>query len=310
MAITQNASRVRIESSAKNGTLGAQGTLNANQIKFDTNISTNNGNLVTSPVFNRRHVVLRKGTATEEFGLIQSVDADGVTCTMQADWETVPASGDAYDVSYRLDDVATVAGCDFETDSRQWVLPTKRLIVGATTLPGFLGMSHGQILRTPEVDATTSGFRTGDEGIFCIGTIREGFPNLGATLIFGDTADNQLSWDILSGATVRLYEFTLAAARNPDGVNSLDVTLATTPAPDVEWAMGQHYGVDSPFKVANIYVPLDGEGVEITYGATVSWDGGTSTSTVEGFINSSGHPFAKVTLANGLIYNAHMLEVQ
>ena len=182
MAITQNASRVRVESSAKNGTLGTQGALNANQIKFDTAITTNNGNLVASPVFNKRHVCLRKGTGTQEFGLIQSVDVDGVTCTMQADWETAPASGDAYDVSYRLDDVATIDGCDFETDSRQFVMPTKRLIVGSTGLPGFLGMSHGQVLRTAEIDATTSGFRTGDEGIFCMGTIRAGFPNLGEHL--------------------------------------------------------------------------------------------------------------------------------
>lgn len=318
MAITTNASRIRIESSAKNGTLGSQSAspeLATNQIKFDTAITTNNGNLANSstvspeaPIFNRRHVLLRKGTATQEFNIIQSVAADDVTCTMQNDWVTAPASGDAYDVSYRLDDVATIVGCNFEADSRQWEINGKRLIVGTTGLPGFLGMSHGQILRTDEIDDVTSGFRVGDEGIFCIGVIRRGFPNLGGMLIFGDTADNQLSMDVLGGATVRMYEFVLAAARNPDGINSLDVTVSISPAADVDWALGQHYGVDSPFKVANIYVPLDGNGIEIQYGDTVAYEGGTST--VEGFTNTSGHPFAKVILANGLVYNAHTLEVQ
>ena len=309
MAITQNASRVRIESAAKNGTLGSQAAspeLTADQIKFDTAITTNNGNLEASPVFTRRHVLLRKGTPTQEFGLIQSVDVDGVTCTMQEDWDVIPASGDTYDVSYRLDDVATVDGCDFETDSRQWVLPIKRLIVGATGLPGFLGMSHGQILRTPEVDDVTSGFRTGDEGIFCIGTIRNIIPNLGAMLIFGDTADNQLSWDILGGATVRIYEFVLASARNPEGVNSLDVTVSASPEADVEWALGQHYGVDSPFKQSQIHTPIDSAGNELTFGDTVTWDGVT-TSTIDGFTNSSGFPFVRVILANGSVYYSHIL---
>lgn len=249
MAITTNLSRIRVESSAKNGTLGSQSAspeLAANQIKFDTAITTNNGNLVASPTFKRRHVCLRKGTSTEEFNIVLSVDVDGVTCTMQEDWINAPASGDAYDVSYRLEDVATITGCDFETDSRQWTLPTKRLIVGATTLPGFLGISHGQVLRVPEVDAVTSGLRTGDEGIFCIGMIRNDIPNLGGTVIFGDTADNQLCWDILAGATVKLYEFTLIAARNPDGINSLDVTVDALAT--VDWQAGHHYGIDSPFK--------------------------------------------------------------
>lgn len=259
MAITNNLSRVRIESAAKNGTLGVQGVLNANQIKFDTAITTNNGNLVASPVFDKRHVVIRKGLSTEEYGLVLSVDVDGLTCTMQSDWDVAPTSGDTYSVAYRLDDVATVDGCDFETDSRQWTLPVKRLIVGSTGLPGFLGMSHGQILRVPAVDTVTSGLRTGDDGIFCIGTIKNDIANLGGTVIFGDTADNSLCWDILAGSTVRLYEFTLMSGRNPDGVNSIDVTVDALA--DVAWARSQVYGVDAPDFKKDIQRLTDVKGV-------------------------------------------------
>lgn len=247
MAITQNASRVRVESSAKNGTLGAQGTLNANQIKFDTNISTNNGNLVAFPEFKRRHVILRKGTATQEINIVLSVDVDEVTCTMQEDWETVPASGDAYDVAYRLEDIETVAGMNYDSTTGQWYMDSaKRLIVGSTGLPGFFGMSHGQILRISD-RSPDSGFRTGDDGIFCMGMLRNDIPNLGGTIIFMNNTDNELCWDILGGASVYINEFTLIAGNNPSGINSLDVTVDAL-ANEVIWRDGHHYGIDSPFK--------------------------------------------------------------
>ena len=307
MAITQNASRVRVESAAKNGTLGTQGAINADQIKFDTNISTNNSNLESSPTFAKRHVMIRKGTATQEINIVQSVDVGGLICTMQQDWETAPASGDDYHVAYRLDDILTIAGMNYDSASGQWYMDSaKRLIIGLTASPGFFGMSHGQILRVSD-RSPDSGFRTGDDGIFCIGMIRNGLPNLGGTIIFGNDTDNELAWDILSGARVYIYEFVLVAAKNPTGINSLDVTVDAL-AEEVLWSKGQHYGIDSPFKEAKIHTPIDGEGNELDYGDTVTWDGGTSTSTIAGFTSTDGHPFAKVTLANGLIYNAHMLE--
>jgi hypothetical protein len=45
----------------------------------------------------------------------------------------------------------------------------------------------------------------------------------------------------------------------------------------------------------------------IINGATVSYGEGTSTSV--GFSGSRGGPFVKVTLANGMVFNAHFLEV-
>lgn len=245
MGITQNASRVRIESPAKDGTLGAQGVLNADQILFDTAMTTNNGNTEASPTFQRRHVVLRAGEVDEELNIVQSIDVDGVTCTMQEDWLTAPVSGDAYEVAYRLDDVATIAGCDFETDSRQWAM-TKRLVIGTATLNGFLGLSHGQVFRLHDNGPTTSALRGGATGRLAIGMIRNDRANLGATLIFMNDADNELVWDNLAGMWLRLYEFTLMAGRNPEGVNSLDVTVNA--GADLEWARSQLYGIDAPFK--------------------------------------------------------------
>lgn len=244
MSITQNASRVRIESAAKNGTLGTQGALNANQIKFDTNISTNNSNLEASPSFAGRHVILRRGEIDEELNLIRTVDVDGVTCTCREDWASVPASGDTYDVGYLLEDVATFAGCTFETDSRQWVMD-RRLIVGITTTTfGFLGMAEGRVLRLNDEGASNSALQINTLGHFAIGLIKNDRSQFGATLIFTNATDNQLVWDIDGWA--RLYEFTLVSARQPDGINSLDVTIDA--GADVDWATAQIHGIDAPFK--------------------------------------------------------------
>lgn len=247
MSITQNASRVRVESAAKNGTLGTQGTLNADQIKFDTNISTNNSNLEASPTFQRRHVVIRRGDADEESNHILSVDVDGVTCTCQHDWVAAPASGDTYDIAYRLEDAATIAGLDFESDSQQWTLSTKRLTIGDGTNFAFFGMSHGQVLRLADQGDITSDMRVSGTGRFHIGTIKDDIPNLGATLIFLSDVDNDLAMDWLTGAAGRLYEFTLIAARNHTGVNTIDVTVQA--GCDIEWMRSQIYGVDAPFKI-------------------------------------------------------------
>lgn len=56
-----------------------------------------------------------------------------------------------------------------------------------------------------------------------------------------------------------------------------------------------------------IHQPFDCNGRMIINGATVSYGEGTSTSV--GFSGSRGGPFVKVTLANGMVFNAHFLEV-
>lgn len=249
MGITNNANRVRIESSAKNGTLGTQGAINADQIKFDTAITTNNGNLMTSPVFRRRHVILRRGEVDEECGLIRSVEVDGLTCTMYRDWESAPASGDAYDVGYRLEDCATVAGCSQETDSQQFVM-TKRLIVGigATTF-GMLGMGHGQVLRTDDRGATQSDILINEAGWFLIGTIKvtnagEEIGERGATIIFDKSNGDEPAMEIEGNA--HMFEFMMQSMRAPTGVRGLTVTHAV--GSNVIWGRFQGHGMDTPYK--------------------------------------------------------------
>lgn len=245
MSITQNATRVRIESSAKNGTLGSQSAALADQVIFDTNISTNNSNLEASPSFRRRHVCIRRGETDEECQLIQSVEVDGVTCNVYNDWDTAPASGDTYDIAYKLEDMATIAGCSFETDSRQWVM-TKRVIVGTPTVFGYLGMSHGQILRCWDPNTTDYSFRVAAVGRFEIGTLKNDKAERGAQLLFDRGADAEQAIEFLNGSVARLYEFAMHSMRAPDGILGLLVTVGATA--DVKWARHQSSGMNTPFK--------------------------------------------------------------
>lgn len=245
MSITTNVNRIRVESAAKNGTLSTQGAIGNNQIKFDTAITTNNGNLESSPVFQFRHVVIRRGDADEETNYITVVDGDGVTCTCIDDWTANPVSGDTYDVSYGLDDCATRAGCTFETDSRQWAM-TKRMIVGDGTNFAYLGMGNGQILRCDDRGPTESAFRVVNAGRFDIGTIKDDLARRGAQLIFDNDADDETVCEFVNGCVAHLNDFVMVSGRFPDGVNGLVVTVGATA--DVQWFRSRTLGMNTPFK--------------------------------------------------------------
>jgi len=248
MSITNTADRVRLESNAKNGTLSTQGVLNADQIKFDTNISTNNGNLETSPTFDDRHIILREGTSTEEFNMVTSIDVDGVTCTCINDWDTVPASGDAYEVLYIPEDVSTVPGCDFDSVSRQFIM-TKRLIIGVTTTTkGGLGISRGKILRTDD-RGTLSNIQVNSLGWLLIG-IQKNLPNgnilseRGGLIIFDKATSNQLAMDIDGHAY--MYDFGMFSMRSHEQVVGLKVTHDASST--IHWSGFQGHGMDTPYK--------------------------------------------------------------
>jgi len=245
MAITTNATRIRVESAAKNGTLGSQSGAGTKQIIFDTNISTNNSNLEASPSFEKRHVVIRRGETDEECQLIQSVEVDGVTCNVYNTWDSAPVSGDTYDIAYKLEDMATIAGCTFETDSRQWVM-TKRVVVGTPTVFGYLGMSHGQILRCWDTGTVDYSFRVAAVGRFEIGTLKNDVAERGAQILFDANTNGEEAIEFLNGSVSNLYEFAMHSMRAPDGVVGLLVTVGATA--DVKWARSQSSGMNTPFK--------------------------------------------------------------
>ena len=217
MSITQNASRIRIESAAKNGTLGSQSGLGVKQIKFDTAITTNNGDLESSPTFKGRYVVVRRGQSDEETNPIKSVDPDGLTCTCLNAWDSGPASGDSYDVSYVLDDVATIAGCDKESGTRQYAF-TKRLVIGDAVAFAFFGMGDYQMMRMADSGPTTDAIRIMNNGCFSAGAVKKNQPVKGGLIIFTNDGDGESVMTCKTGSTANVYDTTFYSAFKPDGV--------------------------------------------------------------------------------------------
>lgn len=243
MSITASANRIRVESAAKNGTLGTQGALNADQIKFDTNISTNNGNLIASPSFQRRKVILRRGEVDEECNIVKSVGGNGITCTMVDDWEVAPASGDAYDILYKIHDCTTLAGC---TQTDDIFVLTKRLIIGDGTNFAGLSFNHGEIIRFDDRGPTETALRINNVARLEIGTIKNDRPTFGAILLFTNDTNDETVAEFVNGSIGRLYDFTMASSKREQGVSGLVVTVGATA--NVNWADSQLYGTDAPFK--------------------------------------------------------------
>jgi hypothetical protein len=91
MAITTSAGDgVRVTTAAKNGTLPVQGAITTSQIRFDTTIATNNGNLMVTPTLVGRLVLLRRGLGTEELRYITAIDGTGLIATVNEPWTVIP----------------------------------------------------------------------------------------------------------------------------------------------------------------------------------------------------------------------------
>lgn len=239
MAITQNANVLRPDSSAKNGTLGTPGAIAANQIKFDTAITTNNSNLESSPTFLRRHVVIRKGDGDEELNLITGVDVDGVTCTCLDDWDSVPVSGDTYDVAYTMRDMATFSGCTRDATLKFYTM-SRQMVVGTAANAGFLGISNAEVVYMDDRGPTAPALQVNAAGRFVVGTTRNDLARRGAILFFTNDADDEEAIDFKSGSVIRLYDFVMASAGRPDGIGGFTVTIGST---DIEWARSKTFGM-------------------------------------------------------------------
>lgn len=88
MAITPAAGTgVVITSAAKNGTLGSQAAASSTQIIFDTDLTTNNGQLANTS-FIGRLVIVRRGTGTEETRYM--IAESGTTVTVHEAWTVQP----------------------------------------------------------------------------------------------------------------------------------------------------------------------------------------------------------------------------
>ena len=230
MAITSGAGPgIVVTSAAKNGALGDQSAGGSDQIIFDTNINTNNGNLEASPTFVGRLVVIRRGAANEETRYITAIDGDGVTATVHENWVTPPASGDTYHVSYMIQDAATVQGLTLVTKTNIYE-SNRRLTIGDGTAFAFFALVDGQgfELRDDNVDPAVTVANNGrfDNGyLFSSRAVAAGF-------MFGiQNGDGEDIYQFNSGSEVRWYDTVVRSA-----LASLEITQNSQSRVEVQTA--------------------------------------------------------------------------
>jgi len=100
---------IRVNSTAKNGTLGSQGAIDADQIVLDTSLNSTNNGTITAPLIGRLLILRRGGTDEETKQIIEGADS-ATTIRVHEDWTVAPTSGDSYDISYVLDDCVALTG--------------------------------------------------------------------------------------------------------------------------------------------------------------------------------------------------------
>lgn len=215
MSITSSASPgIIVTSAAKNGTLGTQGAIANNEILFDSAITTNNGNLAASPTFVGRIVVLRRGAADEE---IRYITANSTTtqCTVNEDWVVNPASADTYEISYIIQDAATLTGLSLATKRVQDYTSGRRFTIGSGggTFALF-SLLNGASLETSDNSSTTvADFIVENGGWFINGYTTAGTAVSGGYIIGVPAVDGELVFDSKAGSTAILNDWFLTCVK-------------------------------------------------------------------------------------------------
>lgn len=203
MAITSTAGAgITVTTAAVSDTLGTAGTTTT--ITFtDTFNNLNNGNTGTSS-YAGRLAILRPGTATEETRYISS-EITTTQVEVSEPFEVAPASSDVVDVSYIIEDAATVNGLSLVNKRTNDYSSNRRFTVGSA---GFFALLDGASLETVGNGSTTQA------DIIVQGRFDNGYLNAGQSVaggsIFGaggaGTADADLVFDCNAGGEVYIYD--------------------------------------------------------------------------------------------------------
>src|SRR3972149_7850309 len=186
-----------------------------------------NGTLMVSPTFVGRLVIVRQGLSNEETRYITAVAGDNVTCTVHEDWVTQPASGDAYHVSYIIQDAATLTGLSLITKRVADYTSSRRFSVGnaAGTPFAFFAMLNGVSLETVDGSSTTVGdFTVEAAGRFDNGYAFSGTPVSGGYIIGTPALAGELVFDAKTGALLTINDWFLTCVQS----NEFEIDASST----------------------------------------------------------------------------------
>jgi hypothetical protein len=218
-----NANPTTITTGAKNGTLSYQtddetvsgNAIADNEIIFDTDISTNNGDMTSTPAATLvgRLVIIRQGDADEETAYITAVTTapGGGTryCTVHQDWASPPVNGDTYNICYICYDIDDNVGNDFKPllkRNTDWASAEVITIADG----GFFGLLDGHSIETVDNSSTTVADHIVESGgRWDVGYLAGSTPVGGGYMIATPAVVGEFAIDIQSGGEANLHDFFL-----------------------------------------------------------------------------------------------------
>jgi hypothetical protein len=206
-----------VTSPAKNNSvLSSVGPLPATQFVLPDSISaTNNGNLGTSSIVGRL-ITIRRNEVDEETRYITAEDA-GVTGTVSEAWDDPPASGSAYDISYIIEDAATVTGLGLITKRNRDYSLSRLFSVGNTvtgTFAWFALLDGASMESHNNIGATDRAFQIEGDGRWDFGYDQGGAPIPGGYLIVTANSDGEFGFEAVAGGDLRAYQMFLTSVEN------------------------------------------------------------------------------------------------
>jgi hypothetical protein len=216
MAITTSAGDgVRVTSSAKNNGL-LTGTAAANQFVLpDGIVATNNGQIGLSTLAGRL-ITIRRNEVDEETRYILS-EHGLVTGTVGEDWDTPPVTGEAYDISYVIEDAATVTGLSLITKrTRDYSLGRLFSVGNAVTgtFSWFALLDGASLESDNTIGATDRAFRIYGDGRWDFGYQQGGAPVPGGYLISTANATGEYAFGVDAGGQFVGNKFFLTSVEN------------------------------------------------------------------------------------------------
>jgi hypothetical protein len=185
-----------------------------NEIVFDdTIVNNNNGDLVATPTYPERLVILRQGEADEETRYITSERAGtGTTmiCEVHEDWTTQPSAGDSRYVSYICVDADSVGNAFKVLLKREsdWQM-SNDFAVGNGTDFAYFALLDGHSWETDDGDATPT---NGAIQVLNSGRLDVGYTFGGTAVAGGYTVSTaadvgDLAFDSQVGSEVNFSDF-------------------------------------------------------------------------------------------------------
>lgn len=225
MAITYSAGAgTAVTTSAKNGTVKS---FTGGKVRLNDPITTgNNGNLVASPTYTGRLIYISGGTGVGQTRYISGEtlslgDGDDVDLDVSEPWTTNPDNTSTYEISYILEDAATLAGLSLNTRNGFWEWKRELVIDGSGTFAFMFWAGDKKLVEWYDNGSTSAGsVYIASNGRLDIGYPLVDLPVFGCASVVVNGTDGEWGLQLASGSFTNFYDFQLFGAVANNNINS------------------------------------------------------------------------------------------